>query len=228
MNLSDRMKKYEDAYRYYLSPRMPVIIRMDGKAFHTLTKNCDKPFDKEFGLAMDYTAIALLSEVQNSRFAYVQSDEISLLLIDYTRFESQQWFNGNIQKMVSVSASIATVAFNEIWNRGEFKNRAFFDSRVFILPEREVINYFVYRQQDATRNSVQMVAQSLYSHKQLLNKNTNEMQEMIFQAGQNWDKYGAYWKRGRVVTNEMHVEFDTPIFSQDRLYIERFMEIAEE
>lgn len=228
MNLSDRMKKYESIYHeIYLQPRAPVIIRVDGKAFHTLTRGCVEPFDKDFGRAMDYTATALVNDIQCSRFAYVQSDEISLLLIDYNKFDSCQWFDGNLQKIVSVSASIATVAFNEFWNKGEFRSRAFFDSRAFNLSEREVVNYFIWRQQDATRNSIQMVAQSLYSHKQLLNKNTDEQQEMIFQKGQNWNDLPSYWKRGRVLTRDI-LNSNIPIFSQEREYIEEFMVIEEE
>jgi len=223
MSLEDRMKRYESIYHeIYLQPRTPVVIRVDGKAFHTLTKSCVEPFDGDFAKAMDYTASGLLTEVQNSRLAYVQSDEISLLLIDYNKFESCQWFDGNLQKIVSVSASVATESFNSFWQK-----QAFFDSRAFNLSEREVVNYFIWRQQDATRNSIQMVARSLYSHKQLMNKNTNEQQEMIFQKGQNWNDLSPYWKRGRVLTKDT-IDKGIPIFSQNREYIEEFMKIEEE
>jgi len=228
MNLADRMKRYESIYHeIYLQPRTPVIIRVDGKAFHTLTRSCKRPFDEDFGRAMDYTATALLNEVQCSRFAYIQSDEISLLLIDYNKFDSCQWFDGNLQKIISVSASIATAAFCEFWTEDGFKKKVFFDSRAFSLSEREVVNYFIWRQQDATRNSIQMVAQALYSHKQLLNKNADEQQEMIFQKGQNWNDLSPYWKRGRVAIKDK-VDKKIPIFSKKRKYIEKFMKIDEE
>lgn len=228
MNLEDRMKRYEAIYHeIYLQPRTPVIIRVDGKAFHTLTRKCIEPFDADFGEAMDYTARALIQEIQCSRLAYVQSDEVSLLLIDYNKFDSCQWFDGNLQKIVSVSASIATASFCESWTETGFQKKVFFDSRAFNLSEREVTNYFVWRQQDATRNSIQMVAQSFYSHKQLLNKNTDEQQEMIFKKGQNWNDLPPHWKRGRVITKE-GLNKETPIFSKDRKYIEEFMEIEEE
>jgi len=227
MNLAERMKLYEGVWHERrLIPRMPVIIRVDGKAFHTLTKQCKRPFDEDFAQIMDLTAKALIDEVQCSRFAYVQSDEISLLLIDYNKFDSCQWFDGNIQKIVSVSASVASVTFNAYGNQIGLRT-GYFDSRAFNITEREVANYFIWRQQDATRNSIQMVAQSLYSHKQLLNKNTDEQQEMIFKKGTNWNDYSTYWRRGRIVVKG-DVDSNIPIFSQDRNYIEMFMEVEEQ
>ncbi len=222
MDLGDRMKSYENVNRQYVLPRMPAIIRLDGKSFHSVTRKCEKPFDKALGNSMDSTAQFLMNEIQNSRMAYVQSDEISILLIDYNNFQSQQWFGGNIQKIVSVSASIAGVKFSSAFGKD-----CYFDSRIFVLPEREVANYFVWRQQDCTRNSISMVAQSLYSSKQLFKKNSSDMQEMIFQKGINWDDYNPYWKRGRIVLKDNIDEF-IPIFSKEREYIERFMEVDEE
>ena len=222
MDLGDRMKNYENTLRQYLTPRMPVIMRIDGKAFHSLTRKCKKPFDVDFASAMDCTARKLLNEIQNSRMAYVQSDEISILLIDYNTFQSQQWFGGNIQKMVSVSASISGVEFSQI-----FGKNGYFDSRVFILPKNDIVNYVIWRQQDCTRNSVSSVAQSLYSPKQLHQKSNSKMQDMIFDKGINWNNYESYWKRGRIILKD-NANLDIPIFSQDRKYIEKFMEIEEE
>lgn len=220
--LGDRMKLYENAYRIQLPPRMPIIIRVDGKAFHTLTRGCEKPFDALLAAAMDSTATALLDEVQDARMAYVQSDEISLLLINYNKFTSQAWFDCNLQKMVSISAAVAAATFTMCWDKGP----AYFDSRAFIVPENEVVNYMLWRQQDATRNSIQMVAQSMFSHKQLHGKNCSALQEMTFQKGTNWNDFEPYWKRGRVVSRE-GVDRNIPIFSEDRKYIEKFMEIED-
>lgn len=215
------MKSYENAHRTLLPPRIPVILRVDGKAFHTLTKGCEKPFDAKVANSIDEVAIALVHNVQNARFAYAQSDEVSLLLIGYNTFNSQSWFDGNIQKMVSISASIASVAFTKA-----FGETGYFDSRVFILPEADIANYFLWRQQDSTRNSIHMVARSLYSHDELLDKNIDQMQEMIFQKGSNWNDYEPYWKRGRVITKH-GVDRQIPIFSTDREYIEKFMAIED-
>jgi len=222
MELGDRMKLFENAYRIYLPPRMPVIIRVDGKAFHTLTRKCEKPFDALFAAVMDSTASALLEKVQDARMAYVQSDEISLLLIGYNTFASEPWFSNNLQKVVSISAAVASATFTMCWDY----EPAYFDSRAFILPENEVCNYFLWRQQDCTRNSIQMVAQSMYSHKELHEKNSAELQEMTFQKGINWNDYEPYWKRGRVITHE-GVDRGIPIFTEDRKYIEKFLEIEE-
>lgn len=225
MNLADRMKSYESVWHEkFLIPRMPVIIRVDGRAFHSKLRKEARPFSQKFATYMDIVAMDMIEDIQNARFAYIQSDEVSLLLIDYNRFDSQQWFGGNKEKMVSISASIASTSLSF-----RMKRCFLFDSRVFNLPEREVVNYFIWRQQDATRNSIQMVARSLYSHKQLFNKNTDEQQEMIFQKGENWNDYPAYWKRGRIFAKDGELtDDDIPVFSKNREYIEKFMAIEEE
>lgn len=221
MDLDKRMKSYEDVVDYIIPPRMPAIIRIDGKAFHSFTRGLEKPYDKMLAGALDMAAMVLLSEIQNSRMAYLQSDEISILLIDYNKFDSQQWLGGRIQRMVSVSASIVTAAFEET-----FGKHGYFDSRVFFLPESEVINYFIWRQWDCVRNSISMVARKYYSHKELNKIGNTEMQEMIFKAGDNWDKYDTYWKRGRVITKEK-IDRDIPIFTKNKEYFDAFLSIEE-
>jgi tRNA(His) 5'-end guanylyltransferase len=223
--LGQRMKdNYEDRTRYSLPRRTHTIIRLDGKAFHTFTRNCEKPFDEKFMQLMDSTAKFLCERIQGCKFAYVQSDEISLLLTDFDDIKTDAWFNGNIQKIVSVSASMATAQFANLLP--DDSDYAFFDSRVFTIPEwYEVENYFIWRQQDATRNSVQMVAQSLYSQKELHSKNLSDLQEMIFQKGQNWNNIEAGKKRGRCVIKVPRGErtgwavVAPPVFTQERNYI---------
>lgn len=222
MDLDDRMKAYENCYRPFIMPRMPVIIRVDGKAFHTLTRGCDKPFDQRLMDAMDQTAGMLVSEIQNARLAYTQSDEISILLVDYNKFDSKQWFGGNLSKIVSLSAAIASVTFTQAYG-----TNALFDSRVFVLPENEVANYFVWRQKDASRNSVSMAAQANFSHKSLHGVNTNQMQEKLFQEKAiNWNDYPIRCKRGSCATKE-GIDLDIPEFSKDRAYIEKHLEVEE-
>ncbi len=211
--LGDRMKSYyEDRTRNFLPRRTFTIIRIDGKAFHTYTRGLTRPFDQGLIDDMNETTKYLCENIQGAKFGYVQSDEISLLLTDFEKVTTDAWFDGNIQKMASISASMATAKFNELRMLrfiNEIKlngvsnvnqSSALFDSRVFTIPaEEEVINYFIWRQQDATRNSISSVAQSLYSHKELNGKSTDEMQEMIFQKGQNWNDYPIGQKRGRAV-----------------------------
>lgn len=224
--LGDRMKEqYESRTRILLPRRTYTIIRLDGKAFHTYTRGMQKPFDKDFMSVMDQTAIKLCEEIQGAKFAYVQSDEISLLLTDFDSVKCDAWFNGNVQKITSVSASIATAAFNNgmYLNENFMTNMnkvAYFDSRAFTIPDVvEVENYFIWRQKDAVRNSIQMVAQSLYSQKELNGKNLNEQQDMIWQKNQNWNNYSAREKRGGLICKEYgkwNIMSETLDFLKDR------------
>lgn len=206
--LGTRMKDdFENRSRILLPRRSYTIIRIDGKAFHTYTKGLTRPFDDALMDDMDSTAKYLCENISGARFAYVQSDEISILITDSENEGTQAWFDNNLQKMCSVSASMATRSFNEarllLRNTNEGMKWAEFDSRVFQIPSRsEVANYFIWRQQDATRNSIQSVAQSLYKHQELNGKNTNELQEMIFKKGINWNEYAAKYKRGRMISKE--------------------------
>lgn len=220
-----------------------MIIRVDGKAFHTYASKCEKPFDRALTYVMDQVALKLCNEIQGAELGYVQSDEVSVLVHSYKRFTSSSWFDNQVQKMVSVAAGIASSTFTRdswrIWMDKSSPNAppevsdcrpAVFDARAFVLPEDEVCNYFVWRQQDATRNSVQMVARSLYSHKQCNEKNRSELQEMIFQKGQNWDAVETRWKRGRGIVKDATsgafiVDNEIPIFTtvEGRAYVEQHL-----
>jgi len=234
-SLGDRMKDYEKRTRYSLPRRGYTLIRLDGKAFHTYTKGFDRPFDDGLIDAMNETAQYLCSNIQGCCLGYVQSDEITLVLTDFAKANSDAWFQGNIQKIASISASMTTAKFNSVryQKSGDFR-LASFDSRVWFLADPfEVENTLIWRQKDATRNSIQLVAQSLYSHKELHNKNTSQLQEMIFQKGINWNDYDAGKKRGRVIKKvyyEHESEYgtatrsrwdliDPPIFTQERSFL---------
>jgi len=221
-NLGDRMKKnYEDRYRFYLTRRVPVIIRPDGRAFHTLTKNCEKPFDRQFCNRMDYVAIKLMEGMQGAKCAYVQSDEISILLTDFDTLTTDAWFNYNVQKMASVSAGMASALFTRVMEDDD--NIATFDSRVFNVPKEEVANYFVWRQKDWIRNSVSMLALSYYSHKELHKKNQKDMHEMLHIKGVNWADIRQRYKNGCFIYRELGsiaYRYDV-IFTEERNCIER-------
>lgn len=281
-SLGDRMKGYENISRIYLTRRCPVIIRIDGKAFHSFTRGFKRPFDEILIQSMQETAKYLCENIQGCKLAYTQSDEISLLLVDYEKITSQAWFENNLQKIVSIAASMATMAFNKFFKVVideyftsnklvavltkadlDYNNEltryysvldkainkgAMFDARAFILPKEEVCNYFIWRQQDATRNSIQMVAQSEFSHKELHGKNCNQLQDMLHeQRDINWNDYDPVYKRGSCIVKEDYIisvpvggmmgegEEETiwrtrwtvdaaiPIFTQEREYIERFV-----
>jgi tRNA(His) 5'-end guanylyltransferase len=219
--LGDRMKDfYEDRTRYKLARRTNTIIRIDGKAFHTYTKGLQRPFDQGLMEDMNKTAEYLCQNIQGAKFGYVQSDEISILVTDYDDIDTHAWFDGNLQKMTSIAASLATAKFNQLRIMRHMENAmifleqehieefkmAHFDARVFQIPyQEEVINYFIWRQQDATRNSISSVAQSLYSAKELNGKKTSDMQEMIFQKGINWNDFTPREKRGSIIRRVEHV-----------------------
>ena len=244
-SIGNRMKEYERVTKNKLTRRTPVIIRLDGKAFHSWTRVLPyldesletSPFSEMMHECMATTAFALVSNIQNATMTYTQSDEISILLNDWKGLKTDQWFDGNIQKMVSISASMATAYFNECMQAHndaalEIDKQdlapAFFDARVFNIPKEEVANYFVWRQQDATRNSINMLGQSYFSHKQLQYKNTDQVQEMLFSEHDiNWNNIPTWQKRGYCST-PIGFDDDIPIFTQDRDYIEQHLLSKEE
>jgi len=244
-SLGDRIKGYEDSYRVTLPGRLPIILRLDGKAFHSYTKGLKRPVDESLVNAMNETAKYLCQSIQGCQIAYVQSDEISLLLNNFKTLDTQSWYDNTLQKMVSVSAAMASAKFTSISDTiFGYMKLAMFDSRAFILPKEEVCNYFIWRQQDATRNSVQMLARSLYSHKALENKDNSELQELCFQKGINWNDCPISQRRGRCLVktqvwkeglnpktgekmeamrSEWVVDESIPIFSRDRNYIDQYI-----
>lgn len=268
-DLGNRMKTfYEEIPKTRLMRRTPVVIRIDGKAFHTFTRGFKRPFDDVLIKTMQETAKYLCENIQGCSLAYTQSDEISLLLIDYQRFETSAWFDYEVQKMCSISASMATMAFNQIFRdmvgelhiKGSLEEEyscilykatqkgAMFDARVFNIPREEVTNYFYWRQLDASRNSIQMVGQANFSHKELQFKSCNDIQDMLMtQKGINWNDFPTYQKRGSCVLKENYldttpestdsetirsrwiIDKNIPIFrGEGREYIERFVNVGEE
>jgi len=165
---------------------MPVIIRLDGRAFHTVTKKLDKPFDGQFIATMLSSANRVADDIQGCKFAYVQSDEVSFLLTDYDSLQTEGWFDYNLCKMVSIAAAEMSVYFNEYKAMSQFHTLAVFDGRAFNIPREEVANYFVWRAKDWYRNSIQMYAQIFFSHKQLQNKSTADLHELLHDIGKNW------------------------------------------
>lgn len=223
--LGKRMKEfYEQVPKTRLVRRMPVAIRIDGKAFHSFTKGFKRPFDELLIDCMQQTMKYLCENIQGCVLGYHQSDEITLILVDYKNLNSGAFFDYEVQKVCSISASMATMYFNKIfkekvdqfiddyyeaWNVTEEDHKllevyskalsrgAMFDSRCFNIPKEEVTNLLYWRQQDATRNSIQMVGQANFSHKELHGKSCNMIQDMLMtQKGINWNDFMTYQKRG--------------------------------
>ncbi len=171
--LGARMKEfYEDALRIVLPRRTYVVVRVDGRAFHGFTRELERPYSRPLADALDQAALALCQEMIGCRFAYGQSDEYSFLLTDFETEDARLWFDGNVQKTVSVGASVFTAAFNRSFPSAR---PASFDARVIVIPQRaEVEKYFIWRQLDASANSLNMLASAHYGHAELLHKSTAE------------------------------------------------------
>ena len=238
-DLGTRMKEfYEQVPKMRLVRRMPVAIRIDGKAFHTFTKGFHKPFDDILIKTMQETTKYLCENIQGCVLGYTQSDEITLILVDYQKLTSSAWFDYEVQKLCSISASMATMAFNKYFEENvtnevleykmiphcveiqqgikEYHNTliaaldkgATFDARCFNIPKEEVTNLIYWRQLDATRNSIQMVGQANFSHKELQNKSCNDIQDMLHeQKGINWNDYPTVCKRGTAI---IYINYQNP------------------
>ena len=277
-DLGVRMKTfYEQIPKTKLMRRCPVAIRIDGKAFHTFTRNFQKPFDEVLIKSMQETMKYLCENIQGCVLGYTQSDEITLILVDYKKLTSSAWFDYEVQKICSIAASMATMAFNKFFrdNVGDYlyenyddqyladyiktlqnavDKGAMFDARCFNIPKEEVTNLVYWRQLDASRNSIQMVGQACFSHKELQNKSCNDIQDMLMtQKGINWNDLPTYQKRGsccvrnKIVIesdgvmataqlrdtskseNEWIIDTDIPIFKgEGREYIDRLVFVGEE
>lgn len=281
-DLAERMKGYEKRNRYYLQRRMPVILRLDMRAGHSFTKGFKRPSDEVFIKSMQNTAKYLCENIQNCKLSYQQSDEITLLLVDYDKLNTDCFFDYRVDKLCSIAASMATMVFNKFFEKyvNEYRfskwdgiskyedgtwgyiqtllnavdKGAMFDARCFNIPKEEVTNNFYWRQLDASRNSIQMVGQANFSHKELQNKSCNDIQDMLMtQKGINWNDLPTYQKRGsccarnKIVIesdgvkatvqlrdaskseNEWIIDTDIPIFKgEGREYIDRLVFVGED
>lgn len=281
-DLAERMKGYEKRNRYYLQRRMPVILRLDMRAEHSFTRGFERPFDEVFIKSMQDTAKYLCENIQNCKLSYQQSDEITLLLVDYDKLNTDCFFDYRVDKLCSIAASMATMAFNKFFEKYVDEYRfskwdgvskyedgtwgyiqtllnavdkgAMFDARCFNIPKEEVTNLCYWRQLDASRNSIQMVGQANFSHKELQNKSCNDIQDMLMtQKGINWNDLPTYQKRGSCCVrnkiiiesdgvmataqlrdtsrseNEWIIDTDIPIFKgEGREYIDRLVFVGEE
>jgi len=259
--LGDRMKNnYENRAKTYLLRRTPVIIRLDGKAFHTFTRGFAKPFDARLMAAMQETTLELCKNIQGCVFGYTQSDEITLVLVDYNTIDTDAWFDYSVEKMCSVAASMCTLYFNRIFtkiasdfikehehqakdkeNLGDvaeqiekvlksymraIKTGALFDARCFNVPEAEVVNAVLWRQNDASRNSISSLAQAYFSPKELHGKNSSQKQDMLMEKyGINWNNLDITEKRGTAIikneNGEWIIDKEMPILrGENRNYLE--------
>jgi tRNA(His) guanylyltransferase len=245
-SLGDRMKRYEAATDALLVPRTPVMVRLDGKGFSKYTRGLEKPMDEKLRLCMEYAAYELMDKIDGCRFAYSQSDEISLVLVDYSSRDSQPWFNYRVSKVLSVATSVVTAAFIKAaitYMPEHLSKRGFplFDARAWNIPKEEVSNAILWRQQDATRNSIQSLGRAHFSHRELKNKNTKEIQELLFQEkGINYNRQPIYYRRGYslyrmncvvegrsgvpVKRKKIVCDLGMPIITRDRFHVENWLD----
>lgn len=244
-DLAKRMKDYESISKTKLMKRCPVICRIDGKAFHTFTRGFQRPFDEILIKTMQETTKHLCENIQGCVLGYTQSDEITLVLVDYKELNTSPYFDYEVQKLCSIIASMTTMAFNKIFQsnvKKVYENRyaekgkctmpydlyetynnainkgAMFDCRVFNIPKEEVTNNIYWRQLDASRNSIQMVGQANFSHKKLQNKSCNKIQDMLMTVkGINWNDLPTYQKRGSCCIKEEYQDEDVDI--KDGVYM---------
>ena len=252
-SLDVRMKRYEAVSDIVLMRRTPVILRLDGSHFHTFTRGFEKPFDSVMMAAMQKTMEALCNDIQGAVFGYTQSDEITIVLCDYKTLETSAWFDNRLEKLCSVGASKASRYFNKFFMeiveekistdeslseklRDKYRSRYFtadFDCRAFNIPKEEVCNCVIWRQNDAEKNSIQSLAQSLYSHKELNGLKCNQLQNKMFtEKGVNWSELPTYCKRGSACIKDNNgkwfIDYDMPILKENRDYLERFVYCEEE
>ena len=272
-SLGDRMKGYEQRDQFWLQRRIPVAIRVDMKAGHSFTKGFERPFDMVFVKAIQRTAKYMCENIQGAVLSYQQSDEITIILQDYKTLTTAAWFDYRTDKLCSIAASMATMAFNkyfceesaeylleqkekdkivlghpkslcftsiseDLQQRFEFYYKAadkgaMFDARCFNIPKEEVTNLIYWRQLDATRNSIQMVGQANFSHKELQNKSCNDIQDMLMtQKGINWNDFPTHLKRGSCCIKQEAgwiIDTEIPIFKNEgRDYIDNLIFIENE
>lgn len=251
--LGTRMKTFYEAIpKFQLYRRTPVAIRIDGKAFHTFTRGFEKPFDKALGNAMARTMTYLCQNIQGCVFGYTQSDEITLILIDYQTFETDAWFGYEVQKLCSISASMATMAFNRFFKEETetFRRRvnnsftcsdkehklcttyekalaagAMFDARCFNIPKEEVTNLVYWRQLDAMRNSVQMVGQANFSQNELQGQSCENIKQMLLeQRNINWNSFPDRWRHGVAWTKCYGTDYTMPVLKgENRQYLDQLI-----
>ena len=256
-SLGDRMKEYESRNQYYLQKRTPVCIRVDIRAGHTFTRGFIRPFDEVFGNAMVRTMEYCAKNIGNCVFAYCQSDEITFILVDYAKLETDAWFDYRTDKLCSISASMATMAFNKYffeeardWYNKQLPSTlqceqnivkqwkvykmaaekgAMFDARCFNIPKEEACNLVYWRQLDATRNSIQMVGQANFSHNELQGKSCNIIQDMLLtQRSINWNNHPTRWKRGVAWKKNIGIDYEMPILKdEDRKYVDEVIFMEE-
>lgn len=223
-DLGKRMKEnYESRSCHRLTRRTPVIIRVDGRAFHTVLKDAKRPFDMKYIIDFRWCAGLVSQHIQGFKLGYCQSDEVSFLLTDFDTLQTEPWFDYRVDKLCSITASLMSMYFKDCWG-----THMGFDARAFNIPKEEVSNYFLWRAKDWHRNSVQMHAQSLFSHRKLRGKKTGELLQMIEEAGENWVDNHAANRNGTFFGNGWITSSVRPTYEEINALVEEAVNGARE
>jgi tRNA(His) guanylyltransferase len=208
-NLGDYIKQLESqTTKQFMIPRIPIVIRLDGKSFHTFTKGLKRPYDERLSQLMVDTTKYVMKQT-NPVFAYTQSDEITLVYYN-ENIESDIIYGGKLHKLTSIIPGFATAFFNK--KLGEYipekkDDMIVFDGRVFNTPSLlDAANTVLWREIDATKNSITMASLSVYSHKEIDGKNSSQKQEMLFEKGINWNDYPNFFKKGTYLKRKLNTE----------------------
>lgn len=211
--LGDRMKMYESqTTSLKLIPLLPVVVRLDGNSFSKFTKGLKRPYDERLSKLMIETTRFLVKEF-NPNIGYTQSDEITLVFYNSDP-KTQMIFGGRVFKIETKLATSASVFFNKCLKEylpEKSDKSPTFDCRVFNVPTKEeAANALLWRELDATKNSITMAASELYSHNFLNKKNSSDKQELLFEKGVNWNDYPTFFKRGSYIQRKRVYREFTP------------------
>lgn len=242
-DLENRMRTYEE--KSHFIKRIPVIVRIDGKSFKNFTKQEVFYINEKYDFSniiidgLVFAANNCLESGNNAKCAYIQSDEISILLTDFDYLNTEPLFNYDKEKIISYFTSVVSNSFNDYMNLFRKSNSiirpikiANFLTKAHNYPEDDVVNYFVWRQQDAIRNSISKFCRNFYSDNEMHCKNQSNMHEMLYQKGMNWatdldDKFKngvfIYKDKGFEENTEYKIMEKCPIFLKERDIIQNLM-----
>lgn len=214
LDLGDRMKSYERVYDSTLTPNSCLFVRVDGKAFHSFTRHCVKPFDHDVIEAMVKAACDTAEQMQGFKGAYVQSDECTFMLTDFDSHNTEGWFGYRLNKIVSITAAYYTAYFNRHYPVSDAGAPPVFDARAFIVPRDDAANMFVWRQRDWHRNSLTMLAQAHFTPRRLHKVNAAGMRQLLADIDVSWDDLKPVEREGTFITRRLELLHERLSYSQ--------------
>ena len=220
-SLGDLMKSYEARGTSAKAMKgLPLLARLDCRSFHSFTKGLKRPYDERLSKCMIETTKFLVEET-HACVGYTQSDEISLAWFVDAKGDSEYLFDGKFSKLNSVLAALASVKFMKLILEHvpeKAMQTPVFDCRTWQVPTLDLAaDAFLWREFDATKNSISMAAHAYFPHKSLQGLNGSEKQERLWaEKGINWNDYPIFFKRGTYV---QRVAKERELSEEERLRI---------